>query len=295
MDAIASHGQTLSHWHSHGDQNSSKKEQSYTLQVGSPSIIAELTGILTIGNFRYRDLAASGKGAPLVAYANWLRFGKKISGTQAFNNLGSISNLTAFQSGSDAVLAFDTGPANLIIDWIAQTCSHNSIRYDKDGASAAQGKIIPKFFDDLAIAPFYFQAPPKAAGYQDFLGEAFQKSFSLHRHLKMEDLLRTAVEITAHTLVRAYQDFVFPKFGVPKEIVFSGGGTRNVFLMARIQQLFCEIASSLKVTCLSASESEAEEPLAFAVIAHETLCGRCGSIPSTTGAQKPVVLGEIAL
>lgn len=162
IDAVGSHGQTLFH-------QTSAQGSGSTLQVGSPSIIAELTGIITIGNFHYRDIAAGGHGAPLVAYADYLLHAVPGS-VVALNNLGSISNVTVIGRGADDALAFDTGPANLVIDYVVRRLTNGKESCDLDGAFSRYGVVIEPMLKALLQNPYYMQPPPKAAGYQEFLG-----------------------------------------------------------------------------------------------------------------------------
>jgi anhydro-N-acetylmuramic acid kinase len=279
IDVIGSHGQTL--FHSMGPLRSS-------LQVGSPSIISERTGILTIGNFRVRDIAAGGQGAPLVGLADYVLF-REPTGPVALNNLGSISNVTIVTPQAEDMLAFDTGPANMAIDFFARLIPGGGV--DQDGRFSAQGVCIQKLLDDLLQHPFFAQPPPKAAGYAEFGPAVLTELSRPYLRASAYDLIRTAVEFAAVTLEQAYRNFVFPRFPGLKVAHFSGGGIYNLTLMHRIQDLLPE----LKVTRLESRLGDAKEALAFALLANEALSGRPGSFRATTGIKTPTVLGEIAL
>ncbi|MGE0633592.1 MAG: anhydro-N-acetylmuramic acid kinase [Pseudobdellovibrionaceae bacterium] len=284
IDAIGSHGQTLFH------STQSRDEIKSTLQVGSPSIIAELTGLLTIGNFRVRDIAAGGQGAPLVSLADYILF-RDPKRPIALNNLGSISNVTVVTPDFNNMLAFDTGPANMVIDYYARLHPKNIEGYDRDGCYSKNGQCIPELLKVFVNLPFFFEPPPKAAGYDDF-GPLFLDKASMNfKTMRSEDLMRTAVEFSAITLEQAYRNFVIPTYPDLKRIIFSGGGIYNRTLMNRLSELLPE----LKIETLSENLANSKEALAFAILANETLSGRAGSAPSLTGIRAPTVLGEIAV
>ncbi len=280
IDAIGSHGQTLFH-------STKSSNQSSSLQVGSPSIIAELIGILTIGNFRMRDIAAGGQGAPLVALADFILY-REAANAVAMHNLGSISNITVVTSNLEGLLSFDSGPANIAIDYFARQVQDNISGIDSDGYLSQKGRCIPELLEQWMQLSFLNLSPPKAAGYTEF-----EACFREERHLKysLEDRIRTAVEFTARTIEDAYRHFVFPKYPDLKKAVFSGGGIYNPTLMRRIKELLPELV----IDTLQNEISDSKEALAFAILANETLSGRAGSFPSTTGVKRPTVLGEIAI
>jgi anhydro-N-acetylmuramic acid kinase len=284
VDAIGSHGQTL--FHSSLRQNGGAS----TLQVGHPSIIAERTGILTIGNFRVRDIAVGGQGAPLVSLADFLLY--RIPGQViAVNNLGSISNVTVVTENIDDVLAFDTGPANMAIDYFARRVLNRPEAIDTEGKISASGVCIEPLLKELLALPFFSKAPPKAAGYHDFGPAVLDTLSQKYATESAENLLRTAVEFAAVSIRDAYQRYLLPKFPTLRKALFSGGGVRNQTLMRRIRESLPEIA----VETFSPAFSDAKEAVAFALLAHETLSGRAGNVIGATGATKRTILGEIAL
>ncbi len=209
IDAIGSHGQTIYH-SAHSKQNS-------TLQLGSPSIIAELTGITTIANFRVRDMAAGGRGAPLVGIVDYILFHKK-GECVAVNNLGSISNVTVVGEDIDQLHAFDTGPANMPIDFFAQQYLADGI--DRGGLMAKEGVVIPDLLKAFMSHSFFDLLPPKAAGYDEFGHQLLKKISAGYIHCQPQDLLRTAVEFSAQTLSEAYRKFIFPRFPNLKRAIF---------------------------------------------------------------------------
>jgi anhydro-N-acetylmuramic acid kinase len=283
IDAIGSHGQTLFHSTAGG-------AEALTLQVGDPSIIAQRTGILAVGNFRIRDIAAGGQGAPLVSLADFLHY-RRPGKTVALNNLGSISNVTIVPDDIEGILAFDTGPANMPIDFMARRLAGNSDGIDRDGHLSAQGKVLTPLLTAMLALPYFGKPPPKAAGYDEFGPAVLQRLLAAHPGASGLDLLRTSVEFSARTLADSYTRFVLPRYPELRVVKFSGGGIYNKTLMRRI----AELLPQLQVECLSATDSDAKEALSFAILAHETLCGRAGNVTGATGAQKRVVLGEIAL
>jgi anhydro-N-acetylmuramic acid kinase len=284
VDAIGSHGQTLFH------ATGSECEFGSTLQVGAPSIIADLTGIPTIGNFRARDMSRGGTGAPLVSIADYLLF-RDPNGPIAMNNLGSISNVTIVTPNLDDMLAFDTGPANMPIDFFAKMIPNNPKSIDTEGSLSATGKIIPELLEAFNQIVFFDVTPPRAAGFIEFGPDVLEKISKPFMDSKPEDLLRTAVEFSAVTIAKAYRLFVLPRYPSLKKAIFSGGGAYNLTLMNRLKELLPEIL----IEVLNSEWSDAKEALAFAILANETLSGRPGSIPAITGVHQPTVLGEIAL
>jgi anhydro-N-acetylmuramic acid kinase len=283
IDAIGSHGQTLYH---STDRDIAVKS---SLQVGSPSVIADRTGLLTIGNFRVRDIAAGGTGAPLVSLADFFLF-RRPNEVVLLNNLGSISNVTVVTPNLDDLIAFDTGPANILLDYFAQRLSPEAEGVDLDGRYSARGKIIAPLLAQLRNNPFFAERPPKAAGFKEF-GPAYLAAVAgPYLSASVEDLLRTAVEFTAITIADAYEKFVHPKYGAIQHAIFSGGGVHNPTLMRRISELLPD----LKTETLPSPLADAKEAIAFAVLANETLSGRSGSLATVTGALRPEALGEIA-
>jgi anhydro-N-acetylmuramic acid kinase len=283
IDLIGSHGQTLYH-------SSQSTGVHNTLQVGDPSLIAEKTGIPTIGNFRIRDMAAGGQGAPLVALADYILY-HQIGRVLAVNNLGSISNVTIVTPDIDDVLAFDTGPANMVIDYFASRVPGNNRGIDTNGEISAGGDVLPDLLGKLLALPFFEKNPPRAAGYEDFGPMSLERITKHYADAHPRDLVRTAVEFSAVTIRDAYQKYVIPKFPSLAEIRFSGGGIYNQTLMQRIRQHL----PNLKVDVFDPEFADAKEALSFAILAHETICGRPGNVLGATGALKRVILGEIAI
>lgn len=284
VDLIGSHGQTLYHSSQLNENTPS------SLQVGSPSLIAELTGIPTVGNFRVRDMVVGGQGAPLVCLADHVLF-RDSNGPVILNNLGSISNVSVVTENINEMLAFDTGPANMAIDFFASKVPGNISGLDTDGSISKNGAVVPGLLNELLSADFFLRAPPKAAGYNEFGPARLEKISKMHLiGLKPEDLVRTGVEFAALTLSQAYRKFVLPRFPNPHKVLFSGGGIYNLTLMNRIGELLPE----LKIETMLSEFADAKEAISFAILAHQTINSCTGNVIAATGARRPVVLGEIA-
>lgn len=282
IDAIGSHGQTLYH------STSSSSKPHTSLQVGSPSLIAELTGIATIGNFRMRDIAVDGQGAPLVAFADHVIHHNEVR-PFALLNLGSIANITVLSEDFHRIEAFDLGPANMPIDFFATLCTESGI--DESGKISAQGQVIEPLLDSFLCLSFFSQVPPKAAGYDEFGPDQLTSMSYLYRSHAPKDLLRTAVEFSARAISLGIQKHVRPNHPDLRTIKVSGGGIYNTTLVNRIRALLPEFT----IVVMEDRYADAKEALAFAVLAHATLSGMPGNIPNATGATKSVILGEIAV
>jgi anhydro-N-acetylmuramic acid kinase len=285
VDAIGSHGQSIAHVPPGSDGIPS------TLQVGFGSIISEQTGIPTISNFRVRDMAAGGQGAPLIPLVDYVLYRDK-DRTVALNNLGSISNVTVVTPKLENVIAFDTGPANMPIDFFARLVPGNDSGMDQDGRLSAQGTAVPELLEEMMAIPFLRHPPPKAAGYDEF-GPGVLRAFGdKYKGARPLDLLRTGVEFSALSIARAYTSFVLLHHDLA-HITFTGGGCYNRTLMRRIRELLPQI--EIRELDKQAKEvNDAKEALGFAILANETLSGRAGNVPTATGARKAVVLGELA-
>ncbi|MFQ3535705.1 MAG: anhydro-N-acetylmuramic acid kinase [Aggregatilineales bacterium] len=288
IDLIGSHGQTV--WY---DPPQDGKRGAY-LALGDPSTIAERTGITTIGNFRARDLAAGGRGAPLVSYMDWLLF-RHPTCWRAIQNIGGIGNVTALPPLNDsnsAPLTFDTGPGNMIIDYCAERATDGTLHYDVDGQLAARGKVHSELLFSLLMHPYLHQPPPKATGRElfgaQFGAQLWQRAQALG--LPPEDIVATATAFTAQSIVQAYRDWLPHP---PEEIYVAGGGARNPTLLNMLQAGFTH--ARVRTHEALGMPSLAKEAVLFALLAYETWHGRGGALPALTGASHPAPLGEIAI
>ena len=279
-DAIASHGQTLAH----------QPEDGATLQVGEPSAIVERTGVLTVAEFRYRDMAAGGQGAPLVPLADYALFGHS-SPTRAVQNIGGIANVTYLPAGGslDDVIAFDTGPGNMVIDGVVQRLSRGELQMDVDGRLAAEGSADERGLAELLDHPFLSYPPPKTTGREDFGGDYAEVLAQLcPPSASLADLAATATAFAARSIAHAYRTHL-P--ALPDEMIVGGGGAKNPTLMGMLRESLPEVRV-LTHEEMGISDV-AKEAVAFCILANETLLGRPGNVPSATGARRAVPLGKV--
>ena len=292
IDLIGSHGQTVHHLP--GREARFGVETGATLQIGDPSVIAQRTGVVTIGDFRAADVARGGQGAPLVPYVDYLLFRHPVK-ARGLLNLGGIANLTVLPAdpGPDDVMAFDTGPASMLIDAVARTELGRDM--DADGAGARRGRPAEHLVADVLAMPYFDRPPPKSTG-REMFGERCAAALvraGREAGLSGEDLLATATEITVRSIRDACRRFVEPVVSKLDELIVSGGGARNGFMLERLAQAMApvEVATSDD----HGLSSDAKEAVAFAVLADQTVRGRPGSLPGATGADRPAVLGKICL
>jgi anhydro-N-acetylmuramic acid kinase len=284
VDFVASHGHTLAHVPPRGNKKVG------TLQVGEPAVIAERTRVPVVSDFRARDMAAGGQGAPLVAYADWLLFRREDRNVVCLN-IGGIANMTVVTPELDNVVAFDTGPANMAIDGAVRLLTRGAQSIDTDGRAAARGVVIDEFLEYLLDHPFFDHVPPKSTGREEFGPEVYLRdALAARKNKSFEDLICTVTTAVAYSIIRAYTRFVKPQFDISR-LVVSGGGARNRTLMKSLKRGFSD-------TVLRTSEdygipSKAREALAFAILGNETVCGEPGNVPQATGASRRVILGNI--
>jgi anhydro-N-acetylmuramic acid kinase len=289
---IGSHGQTIFHQGSAGEFLG--KKTASTLQIGETAVIAARTGIPTVGDFRVADMAAGGQGAPLVPYVDWLLLRNERVGRVALN-LGGIGNVTvlpATKSKAPNLIAFDTGPANMVIDGLVTHFSKGRETFDRDATMARKGECNDSLLQQLMADPYLTIKPPKSTGREYYGREFLLKLLKRARKYRVrpEDLVRTATVFTALSVVDALNRFVFPRTEIGQVIV-SGGGARNPLIMAQLT------AALAPITVMRSSDigvdEDSKEAFAFALLAYETWMGRTGNLPSATGAKKSVLLGKI--
>ena len=292
ISLIGSHGQTVFHQGRpipfFGHPTSS------TLQIGEPSVIAAHTGITTVGDFRPADVAVGGQGAPLVPYADFLLYRHPKLGRVSLN-LGGIGNITVIPASAkpSQVFAFDTGPANILIDALVSHFTRGRQRFDKNASLAISGRSLPALLDELLRDPYLKLAPPKSTG-REMYGHAYvQKLLALGRRhrAKPADLIRAATIFTALSVVDALNRFVLPKTKI-RQLIVSGGGAHNPLILAQLSAVLPGIdvfpSSRLGIPV------DAKEAFAFALLAYETFYQRPANIPSATGARRPAILGKIS-
>jgi len=270
IDLIGCHGQTIYH---EGGKN--------TLQIGEAAVIAERLGIPVVSDFRTRDIAAGGQGAPLVPFADSLLFASTKRSTKRNRvalNIGGIANITVLATG----IAFDTGPGNMVIDQIVSPKA-----FDRDGAIAALGRVNRPLLDSLLRDPYYKTKPPKTAGREQY-GAPFVAQM-LAANLPLEDLVATATALTGATIAIGVRRFA----PGAEELIASGGGTHNPQIMAQIAAFLPECR--ITTTAEFGIDPDAKEAIAFAILAHRTWKHRTGNLPSATGARRAVILGKVTM
>jgi anhydro-N-acetylmuramic acid kinase len=291
VDLIGSHGQTVRHLPEPSLLGGYAVRAS--LQLGEPSVIAERTGVMTVADFRPRDLAAGGEGAPLAPYAHYVLFGDA-ERTRLVHNIGGISNVTLLPAGGTLadVLAFDTGPGNMPIDGAIGRLTGGQEAFDANGARAGRGRVHQGLVQELLMHPFLRRSPPKSTGRETF-GAAFLDHVcgrAAELGVMDDDLLASVTAFAAATMAEAYRRFILPHH--PQvESILCGGGSRNPVLTAWLCQELPEVEwRSCDDFGISA---DALEAVSFAVLAHETVCGHAANVPTATGAKRAVILGKV--
>jgi anhydro-N-acetylmuramic acid kinase len=289
IDLIGSHGQTIYHQPS-GKRYGGKTIRS-TLQVGEPSVIAQRTGITTVADFRPRDMAAGGEGAPLVPYADYVLFKHKRL-TRAVQNIGGIANVTFLPAGckQDDIIAFDTGPGNMVIDGVINLITSGRKHCDTGGKIAARGTVDKRLLGEMLRHPFFRRRPPKSTGREEF-GAGFVEGIyrrAGRKGLADGDVVATVTALTARSIAQAYRRFL-PT--MPDKLILCGGGAHN---RAMVEMLHAEMPD---VKMLSIDDFgisvDAKEAVSFAILAWATIKGMTNNVPAATGAKKPVILGKI--
>ena len=282
-DLIGSHGQTVFH------RPPSSIQMGYTVQLGRGAMIAELTGIKTVSDFRVADIEAGGHGAPLVSMVDALLLSHPTK-HRVCQNIGGISNLTYLPPNAtehqDQVFGFDNAPGNMLIDMTTQRLCGEF--FDRDGAMARQGKPDLRVIEKWLEQEFFVTAPPKSTGRELFSADYLEKCFSECQDLTTYDMLATLTEFTARAIAQSYRDFL-PVF--PDQVIVSGGGGRNCYLMERLQDLLAP-AVVMRTDDLGIN-SDSKEAIAFAVLGYLRIKERFGNLPNVTGAKRSVLLGKI--
>jgi len=291
IELIGSHGQTV--FHQGRPAFFFGRKVASTLQIGEPAVIAARTGITTLGDFRPADIALGGQGAPLVPYADYLLYRHTKFGRVSLN-LGGIANITVIPASAkpSQIFAFDTGPANMLIDALVSHFTRGRQQYDTGGEMAIAGRSIPALVDELMRDPYFRLRPPKSTG-REYYGDAYVKKVLAlgERHrAKPADLVRAVTFLTPLSIVDALSSFVLPKVKI-HQLIVSGGGARNPLILGQLE------AALPGIEVLSSSNfgvpEDAKEAFAFALLAYEGFHQRAANLPSATGARGSAILGKI--
>ena len=288
VDLVGTHGQTVYH-----NPPSNQTGYSSTLQIGESDIIAERTGITTVSDFRPRDMASSGEGAPLVPYADYILF-NDAGKIRIAQNIGGISNCTMVTPDLSDVIAFDSGPGNILLDEIMKIHTAGKEKYDYNGEIAKQGEIDYKVLYNLLNNDYFKESPPKTTGREMFGNNEAEKLYKLveNNFLKLPDLLATLVQFTVDTIYNSYEDFIFSKWKI-NEVILSGGGAFNPILVENLAQKLAPI--ELSISDKYEIPPDSKEAVSFAVLANETIFGNPSNLPSVTGARSGSPLGKISI
>jgi anhydro-N-acetylmuramic acid kinase len=299
LDLVGCHGQTL--YHQGTAERFLGQKLAATWQTGEGAVVAARLGVPVVSDFRPADMAAGGKGAPLVPFLDYLLYRDRRVARIA-QNIGGIANLTAIPPSASIgqVLAFDSGPGNMVIDAAMEELFGK--RYDRDGSVAASGSVLEDVVAQLLRASFFRQKPPRTAGREEFGREYAGRFIELCRGARKPDIIATATALTARSIAAAIQRFVLPQFKVrgragrehEQQLIVSGGGAKNPTLMALLRDAIAPLGISLHFSDEFGIPAEAKEAVAFALLAHETWHRRPSNVPSATGAKRPATLGKIS-
>ncbi len=291
LDAIGSHGQTL--YHQPTAERVGGKSVSGTLQIGDASVLSNLLQIPVVGDFRPADMALGGQGAPLVPYFDFVSFRSETEG-RLLLNLGGIANFTVLPAACTLgeVVAFDTGPANVVVDGLASRLLGAAC--DRNGEVASAGQVNEELLDELLKEPYFSLSPPKSTGRELFSTAYIDALLDRAAELAIDnaDLFSTATALTYHSISRAWREFVARDVPIHRLIV-AGGGVHNAAIMHGLRSDFGDVA--VETTAEHGIDPDAKEAICFAVLAHETLNGVPSNVPSATGASRATILGKICL
>jgi len=296
VDLVGCHGQTL--YHQGEVRPFLGKKIAATWQTGEVAAIAARVGVPVVSDFRPADMAAGGKGAPLVPYLDYLMFNDAKAG-RIVQNIGGIANLTAIPAGARAkdVIAFDTGPGNMVIDAVTEALFGRP--FDRGGKIAATGSVIEPILWQMLAGKFLRSRPPKTAGREEFGREFVGQFLAACGRASKQDVVATATALTARSIADAVQRFVLPKTRSRsprpfREMILSGGGSRNATLTSMLAECLTPLGIQMRLSDEFGLPSEAKEAVAFALLAYETWNRRPSNVPSATGARRPAVLGKIS-
>jgi anhydro-N-acetylmuramic acid kinase len=290
-ELVGCHGQTI--YHQGEPAPFLGRRLAVTWQTGEGSVIAARLGVPVVSDFRPADMAAGGKGAPLVPFLDFLLYRDPRVG-RIVQNIGGIANLTAIPAGaaSARVIAFDAGPGNMVIDAVMEKLFHKP--YDRDGRVAASGKVLAGVMADILRQPFFRRKPPKTAGREEFGREFAEKFVRRCARDAARDTVATATALTARSIADSLKRFVLKKPGTYREFIVSGGGAKNPTLISMLSAELRPLGLRIRSSDEFGLPSEAKEAAAFALLAYETWNRRPSNVPSATGASRPAILGKIS-
>jgi len=284
IDFVASHGHTLAHLPPRAN------DRIGTMQIGQAAVIAERCGVPVVSDFRPRDMAAGGQGAPLVPYVDWLLF-HRVSHAVSCLNIGGIANFTVVTKEFRDVQAFDTGPGNMAIDGAMRLLTSGAREIDLDGKTAAKGMIIDEFLHYLLDHPFFGKVPPKSTGRDEFGMQIYLRdALAARSDHSLEDLVATVTEAVARSIIEAYERFIKPE-NPSEHIIIGGGGAHNKTLLERLRKGFEGV--QVFTSDQYGIPTDAREAIAFAILGNECIMGTPANVPRATGAERRVILGKI--
>jgi anhydro-N-acetylmuramic acid kinase len=290
-ELVGCHGQTL--YHQGEPESFLGRSLAVTWQTGEGSVIAARVGVPVVTDFRPADMAAGGKGAPLVPFLDYILYRSPSLG-RVVQNIGGIANLTAIPAGCSPqhVLAFDTGPGNMVIDAVMDQLYDKP--YDIDGYIAATGTVLEHVLSELLRASFFLRKPPKTAGREEF-GREFVGDFLRRcRRSRKQDIVATATALTARSIAQSLRRFVVKRPGSFKELVVSGGGAKNPTLLSMMNAELSKLGIQLRLSDEFGLPTEAKEAVAFALLAFQSWHKQPSNIPSATGATRPAIMGKVS-
>lgn len=292
LELIGCHGQTI--YHQGEALEYLGTPVAVTWQTGEGAVVAQRTGVPVVSDFRPADMAAGGKGAPLVPMLDHIVYRHRTRG-RILQNIGGIGNLTAVPAGAklEDLIAFDTGPGNMVIDACMEKLYRK--RYDQDGRVAATGKPLDNIVSELLRNPYFKQKPPKTAGREEFGVEYVERFLRRCGRARKEDVIATATALTVRTIAESVKTFVLRKQeGNYKDFVVAGGGSRNGTLMKMLTAELRPLGLGIRDSADFGVPAESKEAIAFAVLAYLTWNRQPGNVPAATGAKKAAILGKIS-
>lgn len=291
LGVIGTHGQTV--FHQGRPSRFLGANVASTLQIAEPAVIAAITGVTTVGDFRPADMAVGGQGAPLVPFVDYLLYRHPRHG-RAVLNIGGIANVTIIPKAAlpSGVIAFDTGPGNMVIDALVRHFTKGRRSYDAEAEIASRGRSLPALLESLLAENYYRQPPPKSAGREQYGKVYVEKilAWGTRHRARPEDLVRTVTLLTALSIAGALNRWILPRTRI-SQLLVSGGGARNPLILAQLSAALAPL--EVTTTASLGLPGDAKEAFIFALLADQTLHGRPSNLPSATGARRPAILGKV--